>query len=116
MRRFIKSFSFAANGMRTVLREERNFRIQIFLALAAFVGALYFRFSYTELVIILIAGTFVLAGEIVNTAIEDLCDKVEPHHDPQIGKIKDTMAAYVLLCSFSALVMVVIVYIYHFAV
>lgn len=115
MRRFIRSFSFAANGIRTVLSEERNFQIQIFLAFAAFITALYFNFSPIELIIVIVAGTFVLTGEIVNTAIEDLCNKVEPHHDSQIGKIKDTMAAYVLLCSFTALIMVLIIFVYHFS-
>jgi diacylglycerol kinase len=114
MRRFIKSFSFAKCGLQTVLKEERNFRIQIFLSLAAFLVALFLRFSPGELIIIVVAATFVLTGEIVNTAVEDLCNKVEPHHDPEIGKIKDTMAAYVLLSSFSALIMVVIIYANHF--
>lgn len=39
---------------------------------------------------------FLLAVELLNTAIEKLCDHVTPEHHPQIGIIKDLGSAAVL--------------------
>jgi len=36
-----------------------------------------------------------LAIELLNTAIEKLCDRVNPAHDPDIGRIKDMSSAAV---------------------
>jgi diacylglycerol kinase (ATP) len=38
----------------------------------------------------------VLAVEFLNTAVEKLCDHVNPHHHPKIGHIKDMGSAAVL--------------------
>ena len=47
----------------------------------------------------------VLSAEMLNTAIEDLCNKVEPNTDPVIGKIKDMMGGFVLIvCTSSAVI------------
>lgn len=51
-------------------------------------------------------------GEIVNTAIEDICNKIEPNQNPVIGKIKDTMAGYVLVSSVAALIAGIILFSY----
>jgi len=44
--------------------------------------------SIEFLFVVLIIGA-VLSVEALNTAIEELCDHVTPHHHPQIGKIKN---------------------------
>ena len=55
----------------------------------------------------MIAGVIVL--EMVNTAIELLCDKVEPNEDPAIGIIKDLSAGAVLvMCTAAAIVGILI--------
>lgn len=108
------SFLNAWNGVRVVWREEFNFRVDCVLALIILSAALYFNFSFTELVAILFAIGLVLGAEIINTAIEDICDKVEPHHDILIGKIKDTSAAFVLVMALTSAVIGIIVFTHHF--
>lgn len=97
IKRILKSFSWAMNGLHTTWKEETNFRIEllvggVFLFIAWWVG-----FSVLEYAITILSVGFVLASEVVNTALEDLCDKVESSYDPIIAKVKDTMAGFVLI-------------------
>jgi diacylglycerol kinase (ATP) len=50
----------------------------------------------------------------INTAIEDLCDKIQPDQDPAIGKIKDMSSGSVLVASLGALLVGVVVVLYHY--
>lgn len=108
------SFIFALNGLKTTWREEQNFRIEILVGAIVIFCILFFQFSFIETIFSIIAITIVLISEIINTAIEDLCNKVQPEHDPIIGKIKDTMAAFVLVSSLGAGVIGFMVFYNHF--
>ena len=104
MTHFIKSFGWAANGLKAVWIEERNFKIEVAIAILAVVSAAISDFMQWQWILLVLIIAFVLMGEIVNTAVEDICNKIEPNQDPAIGKIKDTMAAYVLVSSIAAAV------------
>lgn len=110
----IKSFKDAINGLKTVGKEERNFKLLSIFAVAVLVVAFYFDFSPTEFIFIIFAITLVLSGEVVNTAIEDLCNRVESNQDPVIGKVKDMMAGFVLLLSAFSLLVGVFIFCNHF--
>src|SRR3989344_4335536 len=116
MIKIVNSFIHAFNGIATTWKEEINFRIEVLSALFIFFAIFYFDFSFVESVICILLVTLVLAAEIVNTAIEDLCNKVEPLSDPLIGKVKDTMSAFVLIITIGALIVGVIVFYNHFIV
>lgn len=102
MTNFVKSFTWAWNGIRTVWREEVNFRIETSIAILMVVLGAYFHFLVLEWMIIIACIGAVLGAEILNTAVEDLCNKVEPNTDPAIGKIKDMMGGLVLVVSMAA--------------
>lgn len=102
MNKFIESFGWAKNGLRAVWLEERNFRIEVVLGMVAIALGIYRDFADWQWILLIIIIAFVLMAEIVNTAIEDICNKIEPKQDPIIGKIKDTMAGYVLVSSIAA--------------
>lgn len=92
------------NGLAVAWQEEINFRIQLGLAALVVVVGFLLEFVLIEWIIVTGCITAVLAAELVNTAIEDLCDKVEPAEDPIIGKIKDVMAGFVFVVSLGALI------------
>lgn len=108
------SFSFAWNGLKTTWREEHNFRVEILIAVVVVFFIIFFDFSLIESLFCILAIVIVLCAEIVNTAVEDLCNRVEPQHDTIIAKIKDTMAAFVLVSSFGAAVIGFLVFYTHF--
>jgi diacylglycerol kinase len=109
MKAFLQSFKWAQNGLKTVWIEEKNFRIEVYMASLAMGLGLGLDLSNVEFIIIIFACLFVLMAEIVNTAIEDLCNKIEPRDDFYIGKIKDTMASFVLLGAIGSVATAVII-------
>ena len=113
-RKVFNSFRFAFRGLQTVWREENNFRIEILIALIFSFVMFYFHFSVVELALGFLAIIVVLTSEIINTAIEDLCNKIEPHHDSKIGKIKDTVGAFVLVAVVGAVIVGVLIFYHHF--
>ena len=105
LRKIVKSFLDACRGLKTVWKEENNFRIESIVALAVLATLFFFDFSYVEIALAVIAIVLVLLGEIVNTAVEDLCNKVEPQYDETIGKIKDMMASFMLVAVVSSVIL-----------
>jgi len=112
--KILNSFKYALNGLKTTWREEYNFRIEIFVALLVAFFIVYFNFSFVESALCIVTIIIVLTAEIVNTAIEDLSDMVEPNQNPLIGKVKDTMAGFVLLSSAGAFILGCLVFWNHF--
>lgn len=102
--KFFFSLKCAINGIKTVFKEEQNFKIEFFLGLLAILLGIILHITKIEMIIIILCITIILSAETVNTAIEDLCDKVEPHHDKTIGKIKDIMAGFVLIASMGSII------------
>ncbi len=109
-----KSFVFALNGLQVTWKEEQNFKIEVIIGLFLTFLMFYFDFSIPEFIICILAITIVLSAEIVNTAIEDLCNKVEPNNDPIIAKVKDTMSAFVLVTTVGAGLVGILIFYYHF--
>ncbi|MFA6158394.1 MAG: diacylglycerol kinase family protein [Candidatus Paceibacterota bacterium] len=104
MQKFIKSFIWAAKGLKSVWVEEFNFRIEILIGTLAVIAAFMRDFSPGQWVFLVLTIALVLMGEIVNTVIEDICNKIQPEHDAVIGRIKDMMAGYVLVSSVAAVI------------
>lgn len=101
-KKFIKSFEFAISGIKIAWKEEFNFRVEIFFSIVAIILALVLKISIVEFAIIFLTISFVLAVEILNTAFEELCDKLRPEDDPHVAKIKDLAASAVLISSLGA--------------
>lgn len=101
---FIKSAGFAIQGLKQFFTSERNGRIQAVIAAAVFLAGLLFSISMMEWLIIILFTALVLSLEMFNSALEKLCDKVNPEIDPQIKLIKDMAAGAVLWTSLLAAV------------
>ena len=112
--RTIKSFKYAWNGLRTTWKEESNFRVEILAAFLVILSIFIFNFSLLESALLVFAITLVLVSEIINTIVEDLCNKIESNQDQVIGKIKDMAAAFVLLSSVCSVVIACLVFYSHF--
>jgi diacylglycerol kinase len=95
--RVIKSFGWAFNGLKDCILHEKNFRIQYIVALLVVIAGIILSLSVTEWMIILLSFAVVLSFEIINSAIEKLCDLVSPDFNLTIKKVKDMSASAVLL-------------------
>jgi len=103
MRKFAKSIKYAVAGLHFAARYERNFKIQLILFGVLSIIAAYKPFSIRERALYGLAILLMLGMEIMNSAIEKLCDEVTLKHKREIGIIKDLSAGAVALVSIAAL-------------
>ena len=96
MNSFLKSFSFALNGIKISLRQ-RNMKIHVACALLVIALGFYFKITIVDWCILLLCIGVVIALEIINTAIEQVVDLVSPNYNELAGKIKDLAAGAVLV-------------------
>lgn len=101
----LKSFGYAFCGIGSTIRTERNMRIHLVVMLYMF-GYLFlydfFTVSRTQLALLLLACALVLAGELVNTAVESIVDLVEQKKNTYCKIAKDAAAGAVLVCALFA--------------
>ncbi len=97
-----QSFNYATEGIIHALRTQRNLWIHFTIAAAVLVAALAFGVSKIELMVLLLAITFVLVAELVNTAIEATVDVAATSFDPMAKLAKDIAAGAVLIASLNA--------------
>lgn len=64
--------------------------------------------AWVDFLVILLATAFVVFAEIINSAIEALCDFVEDRHNEKIKVIKDMAAAAVGISMFAWLVVILV--------
>jgi diacylglycerol kinase len=108
LRELAASFRCAARGVR-IAGHQRNFRIMLIAALVVVALAAVLDVSATQWAILLVCNGVVLSGELLNTSIETLADRVEPGTHPAIRDTKDAAAAAVLILSaFAALTGIIV--------
>jgi diacylglycerol kinase (ATP) len=99
----LQSFNHATEGVIHALRTQRNLWIHFTIAVAVLIAALAFGVSEVELMLLLLAITFVLVAELVNTAIEAAVDVASTSFDPMAKLAKDMAAGAVLIAALNAL-------------
>ncbi|MEI8103815.1 MAG: diacylglycerol kinase family protein [Candidatus Moraniibacteriota bacterium] len=104
MIRLGKSVYHALRGLRYVLRHERNFQIEIFVTEAVILLGVWLHLTRTEWIIIIFACFWVLAFELMNTAVERVVNVLKPSPHPYARVIKDVMAGAVFLSAVGAMI------------
>lgn len=94
---FKKSFNCALRGLKYVIKNERNFRIELLIAIFVVFLAIVFNIKIWEFVVLIFLITWVLVTELINTVVERVVDILEPRVHPYARLIKDIMASVVLL-------------------
>jgi diacylglycerol kinase (ATP) len=96
----IKRWWFATRnsmaGYRAVFRDEAAFRAQLTVLVILLPLAGWLAESYTQFSVLVGVWILVLAGELVNSAIEATVDRIGPEFNPLAGKAKDAGSALVL--------------------
>jgi len=98
----LRSFGFALEGLAYVVKAEGNARVHLLATLL--VLGLGFGFGVTRLewTALLAAIGLVWAAELLNTALEGLCDIVQPARSAGIKRVKDVAAGAVLMAALAA--------------
>ncbi len=103
-------FYYAISGLIVAFRKELHIRIHFFAMLLVVIAAWWFSVSAWEWVALIFCCAFVIILEMLNTALEVLCDVVSPGYSSQIKFIKDLLAGTVLVAVVFAVVVGLIVF------
>ncbi|RYY70777.1 MAG: diacylglycerol kinase family protein [Chitinophagaceae bacterium] len=111
MKLFLKSFVYAAEGIRHCMMKDRNFIVHCCSAVLVMVAGFMFHISPTEWMIVCINIGIVVGFEMLNTSIEKICNLVHPQHHPFVKIIKDVAAGAVLIVAIAAAICAAIIFI-----
>ena len=98
----LDSFNYAFEGIIHVLRTQRNMRIHFAIAVIVLVVAIFADVTKLELIALLLAISFVLVAEMINTAVEGAIDVATSSFDPMAKLAKDIAAGAVLIAAINA--------------
>jgi diacylglycerol kinase (ATP) len=88
------------SGLRYAVIYDFSVAWKLVFSLCVLVAALFAR-AWVDSLLIVVVTALVLVAEIMNSAIEALCDFVETRHNEKIGIIKDIAAAGVGIAMFA---------------
>lgn len=98
----LTSFVYAWRGVIALVRQEHNARLHLVASLLAAAAGAALHISTDDWRWLIAAMALVWLAEALNTAIEELCDRVSPEFDVAIGRAKDLGAGAVLIASIAA--------------
>jgi diacylglycerol kinase (ATP) len=108
----LKSFKYAFSGISYVLKNSRNFKIQLIFAVTSLMIGFLLQISQSNYVILIATIMSVLILEILNTSIESIVDLVVKKEFSSLAKIsKDTSAGAVLLASINSVIIAVYIFV-----
>ena len=107
---FFDSMNHAIDGIGYTVEREKNFKIEIVIAMLVLIAGFYFKVTKTEWLILLLTIAGVLALELVNTSIERCVDLVTKDYKELAKNAKDIAAGAVLIMSIFAFCVGIIIF------
>ena len=99
IRKLHESFQHAFRGLGLCIHGERNFRVHMTAAFYVTVFALMGRATAAEAAVLCLCFGLTMGAELMNTAIERLCDRQASGYDGFVRNAKDIAAAGVFVCA-----------------
>ena len=114
LKRFIKSFGYAGEGIKYTFYHEQNIFVMIFLGIIATILGIVFNITYTERLVILVLIGVILSMEMLNTAIEAVVNLHDGDKKSHYGKIaKDCASGAVAIASIFAFIIGLLIFMPH---
>jgi diacylglycerol kinase (ATP) len=103
----LRKLRTVASGLRYAVIYDWSVTYKLVLSAIVLIAAFSFR-AWVDFLVILLATAFVVFAEMINSAIEALCDFVEARHNEKIKVIKDIAAAAVGISIFAWMVVILV--------
>jgi diacylglycerol kinase len=100
----MRAFGYAFAGLVYAFKIGHAIWIQSAIAAVVILLGIYLHISMNDWRWIALAIALVWTTEILNTAVETVCDALHPEHHPVIGVAKDAAAGAVLMVGLGAMV------------
>jgi len=110
MKKRIRSFSYAIQGISEAIASEPNLRIHLYISVLVIAAGFLFRISAIEWIACFICIGMVVGAELINSSIEKVVDLASPHLNSTAGKAKDMAAGAVLICAICSVVVGAIIF------
>lgn len=110
LRRFKRSLKHALDGLGYAIKNEKNFRVEVVIAVVVLLAVYLLKVKNWEAIILILMIMFVLISELTNTVLERVVDILKPRIHPYARLIKDLMAAVVLITSMVSVIIGVIIF------
>ena len=109
-KRLVKSFGYALNGIRLMVRQEQNAKIHLIIMVLVVAGGILLHIAVSEWIAIIVVAGGVFAAEAFNTSIEALSDTISPEYNKNIKQVKDFAAGAVLIMTLTAIITGVLIF------
>ncbi len=111
MRKQIRSFKYALNGIWNTVKSESHMRFHMVAGFYVLIFSLFYNFTSAQMALLIILIASVMAAEITNTCIEELCNLTADRYEPLVKAAKDAAAGAVLVLSVAAVAVAVIFFV-----
>ncbi len=108
---FVRSFSFAGQGVWHAIRTQRNMRVHCAAAIAVVITGAVLRIGAVQWACLALAIGLVLVAEMFNTVIEAMIDLRTSQFHPLAKAAKDGAAGAVLIASIAAIGVAIAVFV-----
>ena len=110
-KKMLLSFKYAITGIVNTIKSERNMKIHICMMSLVIIFGIILKLSVLEWIICIILFSLVIAGELFNTAIENVVDIIMPQKNIKAKIAKDAAAGAVLILSIGSAIIGLIIFV-----
>ncbi len=104
IKKLIRSFHYASDGITYTIATQRNMKIHVAISLVVLLLGMWLHFHMNDVITVLILIGIVLSAEMINTAIETTVDLVTKEIHPLAKIAKDTSAGAVLILAIISMI------------
>lgn len=97
IQRIIKAFEYSWDGFKATFESEAAFRQDLVFCIVFAISLIWQPFRGVALALLIFSLFFILAAELINTAIEAVVDRISEDYHPLAKKAKDIGSLLVLL-------------------
>lgn len=111
MKKLLKSFKYAFEGIFTGIKEEQNMKVHIVIMILVIIFGIMLKISTIEWIICIVLFGLVISMELINTAIENTVDLVTKEKNEQAKIAKDVASGAVLVSAIASAIIGLIIFI-----
>ena len=111
MKKLIKSFKYAVEGIFTGIKKEQNMKIHIVIMILVIIFGILLKISKIEWIICIALFGLVISMELINTAIENAVDLITKEKNEQAKIAKDVAAGAVLVSAMASAIIGLMIFV-----
>ena len=107
---FFEALKNSMNGLIYAIKEQKNLKIQLFIALIVIIFSIVLQINKIEMLFVCLSICFVIFAETINTSIEKTVDLVTEEYNEKAKIAKDIAAGAVIVASLNAIMVGIIIF------